>query len=193
MELYGYIFIISLLFSFFIVHIALKNKIIFHIIYTIFDFLYYGLNKDTYKSMRRNEIAMQKLKIILLFSFFICSLFSSCGLNEVDLEEINRSCIYVEEIDDNSSRLSSDCEEVTVNITMPNYVDLYLRASKAENFQGYLAEALQSGDYLTLQFTETVPVITKDGNRIIQSDDAVMNLLEQELIRAMNALEEDTP
>lgn len=152
-----------------------------------------GLKRTVIKVCRRNEIAMQKLKIMLLFSFFICLLFSGCGLNEVDLEEINRSCIYVEEIDDNSSGLESDCEKVTVNITMPNYVDLYLRASKAEDFQAYLAEALQSGDYLTLQFTETVPVITENGNRIIQSDDAVMNLLEQELIRAINALEEDTP
>ncbi len=137
---------------------------------------------------------MRQLKIMLIFSFLICLLFSGCGSNETDLKEINRSCIYVEEVTNDSSGTESNFEEVaTVKITMPDYVDLYQKAGKAEDFQAYLTEALQSGDYSTLQFTETVPVITKDGNRIIQSDDAVMNLLEQELIRAMNALEEDTP
>lgn len=120
----------------------------------------------------------------------VCLLCAGCGPNETDLTELNRSCIQVEEISGGSSGAENGSGETAVRITMPDYAALYRETAKAEDFQACLADVLQSGNYSTVQFTKTVPVTAKDGNRTVQSDEAVNSLLEQELFRAINALEE---
>lgn len=142
-----------------------------------------------------------KKKFIL---FVICAMFCTLGLlacsNDSDkngqgdevsanqLQEANSNCISIETHD---VVMQSDTEgTVEITVQLPNYEKLYKEAYASENPDQYLLKALESGKYDVREYEIKAKVSIEEGQEIIHTDEAIKELLKQELANASNALME---
>ena len=120
-----------------------------------------------------------------------------CGTQQVNEEdlvaksigEINADCILVEEKEGEAE--GEDTEEVALTVEMPDYEKLMIEAYQTDDPETYMKEALSSGDYETKKFDTTAQVTAEDGKRVVHEEEAVDQLLEEEIIKAMNTLTEE--
>ncbi len=102
------------------------------------------------------------------------------------LEFINEKCIAVEEV---NILMESDTEGIaTIIVQMPDYELLFKNASSSENPEQYLLRSLILGNYDIQKFEEIVDVTVENGVTTIHSDEAVLRLLEENLINAINSI-----
>lgn len=105
------------------------------------------------------------------------------------LQEVNAENI---EIETHEVVMQTDREgTVKLTVKLPDYEELYKEAYDTENPDQYLLTALQSGTYTAIQYEITAKVTIENGKEVIHKDEAVKELLEEELSKATNALMED--
>ena len=105
------------------------------------------------------------------------------------LEPINQRNIIVEE---KSIDMASDTEgTATLVVTIPNYELLFKEAVTTENPDNYLLRALLLKDFETQEFEISAEVTVENGGKIVHSDEAVHQLLEECLGNAVYALLEE--
>lgn len=105
------------------------------------------------------------------------------------METINEKNITVEEKEVAMKNQTEGTADVVVK--MPDYEQLFQKASLSENPEWYLLKALLLEDYEIQEFKEVAKVTVENGEKTIHSDEVVRQLLEEALIRAVNALSED--
>lgn len=105
------------------------------------------------------------------------------------LKNINDKCILVEE--KNITMNNETDGTATIIITIPDYTELYLNAIQSDNSEKYIREALESGNYNTLKYEKSAHVTVENGKTIVFYEEIVEQLLEKELIKAINALSEE--
>lgn len=104
------------------------------------------------------------------------------------LEQANQECIVIEE---KNIEMKNEKEgTATIIISIPNYEHLYKEALQAEDSDEYLLNALKEKDFLPVEYEEEVPVTVENSETIIHSEEIVSQILEEELIKAINALAE---
>lgn len=104
------------------------------------------------------------------------------------LEKINQKCIVVEEL---GIIMKNEKEgTATLRIQLPDYKLLFIEASKTENPEQYLLESLASGNYDSCDYKGVAPVTIENGEMVVHSEEVVHQLLEKNLISAINALSE---
>ena len=104
------------------------------------------------------------------------------------LEFVNEKNIIIEE---KNTVMTSETEgEATLIVTIPDYEQLFKEASAAKKPEQYLLNALILKNYNTMEFEISAKVTVENGKRIIDSDEEVHQLLEENLINAINALSE---
>lgn len=104
------------------------------------------------------------------------------------LEVVSKKTIVIEEKD---IIMKTDTEgTATIIVQMPDYEQLFKEASASENPDRYLLKALALGKYDIQKYEENAAVIIDNGVTIIHSDEVVHQLLEKELVDAINALSE---
>lgn len=133
---------------------------------------------------------------VLIYKGTLKSLFISRNENEKnrtlsmeDFEKINFKCIEVQE--GKISMQNSTEGKVAILIQMPNYEQMFKKAITANDPEKYVFDCLKNGEYKTKEFTKEARVSVKDGDTIVHSEEIVNQLLEQELINAINTLSED--
>lgn len=105
------------------------------------------------------------------------------------LKPINQRNIIVKE---KSIDMASDTEgTATLVVTIPNYELLFKEAVTTENPDNYLLKALLLKDYETQEFEISAEVTVENGEKIVHSDEAVHQLLEECLVNAVYALVEE--
>ena len=104
------------------------------------------------------------------------------------LEIVNERNITVEE--ENIVMASETEGTATILVTLPDYELLFKNAVTEENPDRYLLKALLLKDYETQEFEMSANVTVENGKRIVHSDEVVHQLLEESLIKAINALSE---
>ena len=77
-----------------------------------------------------------------------------------------------------------------VCITIPNYEKLFIDAFQKRNPEKYLVDMLEAGQYEILEFFVEVPVTVENGQKIFQTEEIQYQILEEELIKATNAVTE---
>jgi len=103
-----------------------------------------------------------------------------------ELEQANQNCIVIVK---KSIEMENEKEgTATITVSMPNYEQLYKEALQAENPDEYLLKALEEKEFSTVEYEEKVPVTVEKLETIIHSEEVVNQLLEEELIKAINAL-----
>jgi hypothetical protein len=81
-------------------------------------------------------------------------------------------------------------DTASITAQIPNYTQLFAAACKTDNPTTALARAIAKQEYTTIEYTDTV-VVTYDGETpIYLSEDVVKEFIEQELIKAINAVTE---
>ena len=104
------------------------------------------------------------------------------------LEFVNERNITVEEKD---IIMTSENEgTATIVVTLPDYESLFENALTSEDPDNYLLKSLFFRDFETQKFELSANVIVESGEKVIQSDEVVHQLLEKRLIDAINALTE---
>ena len=134
------------------------------------------------------------LTVICVFGITACS--RGFDFNEVkgevsqkQLREINSKSISV---DTNKVVMQSDTiGTVEITIQIPDYKVLYKNVFATENPEEYLLATLQSGKYDICEHTIVAAITIKNGDKILHTDEAVKELLEQELSNAIGALMEE--
>ena len=86
----------------------------------------------------------------------------------------------------------TDDEEGYAEITvkMPDYTKLFLEAAKEKDPEAAVERAAKSGNFDVIEHNIQAQVVTENGVQVIKSDEAVEFLMEQELIKAINAVTE---
>lgn len=134
------------------------------------------------------------MKRILILLVACILAVSGCGIqNEKEeslvtksISELSAASILVEEKD--GSEKSKDDGEVELVVEMPDYVKLMEKAYQTDDPEEYLKKILISGDYETKKIDTTATVTREEGERVVHEQEAVDQLLEQEVIKAMNEM-----
>lgn len=143
-----------------------------------------------------------KKKLILLV---ICETISIWGLmacsNDEDTEEQNSKITAEQLYDANFDCIDVKTHDIVMNsntegtvkitVQLPDYGSLYKDAYASENPDQYLLKALESAKYDIREYEITAKVTVDDGKKVIHTDEAVQELLEQELSDAINTLMEE--
>lgn len=104
------------------------------------------------------------------------------------LEFVNERNITVEEKD---IVMTSENEgTATIVVTLPDYESLFENALTSKDPDNYLLKSLFFKDFETQKFELSANVTVENGEKVIQSDEVVHQLLEKHLIDAINALTE---
>jgi len=102
------------------------------------------------------------------------------------LKEINDKCILIEE---NEVIMKSDVQGIAhITINMPNYKLLFQKAKQTDKPEEYIMNALLLEDYEIVKFEEKVEVTVENGKTVVHSEKRVNQVLEKELINAINVL-----
>ncbi len=136
---------------------------------------------------------MKRVAMLLTASVLVLAGCGNQKVNEEDLSaksigEINADCILVEE---KEGEVEEDTKEVELSVEMPDYEKLMMEAFQTDDPEKYMKEALASGNYETKKMDTTAQVTNEDEERIVHEEEAVDQLLEAELIKAMNTLTEE--
>lgn len=108
---------------------------------------------------------------------------------EMNIVKINRRLIRVNQ---KEISMHSDIEgEAILEIEMPDYAQLFHDAYISDDPEKYISEKMQSGESNMVKHERTAVVTVDDGKKIVHTDETVNLLLEEELIKAINALMED--
>lgn len=143
--------------------------------------------------MKKKTLLFVVLTILYTFGLVACSNNADDANKNVDfsaneLQEVNAACIDVKTHD---VVMQTDTEGVvTITVQLPDYESLYQKAYASKNPNQYLLKALESGKYDVLEYEITAKVTIEAGKEVIHADEAIKNLLEQELSNATNALME---
>jgi len=103
------------------------------------------------------------------------------------LQELSQEAVKINVIEIKDEGYYKGTAEVTVSI--PNYTELFLAAMDKKDPMSAVISALKGKQYEETEFSAEVPV-TFDGNGVetIHSEAFVAELLEQELIKALNTI-----
>lgn len=135
--------------------------------------------------IERMSVDMKKLSYWLLPLLLFCLLLTGCGGNSK--EALQQAAQDAVQVDVKQTTMTSDTEGTAqVVIGIPNYTKLFAEGKDAKDIEKYLTKALKKGNYEVLEFEKTVPVIVEDGEQLVQTEEATKQLLEQELIQAIN-------
>lgn len=105
------------------------------------------------------------------------------------LEKANQESIVIVE---KNIDMENEKEGIaTITVSMPNYEQLYKEALQAENPDEYLLNALEEKEFLTVEYEKEVTVTRENSETIIHSEEIVSQLLEEALIKAINAITEE--
>lgn len=104
------------------------------------------------------------------------------------LEIINDQNIFVEEKEVVMTNATEG--KATLVVKFPDYGELFEKAYASGNPDLYLLKALFLKDYEIQEFEVSANVTVDDGKRIIHSDEAVHQLLEEVLVDAINTQSE---
>lgn len=97
---------------------------------------------------------------------------ASAGVDSVTFEIVKNDGVYA-----------------TINAQVPDYTALLTRALNSSDPEKYFANAISNGDYNTVEYTGRANVATDpNGKEIILSDELIEGFVEQELIKAINAI-----
>ena len=96
------------------------------------------------------------------------------GLEEIDVEET---------VDDSSG-------SVHVTAQVPNYTELFLEAMGSDDPDRALRQAIDGGEYDTVQYESSVRITSMDEDGSPNTDGLVKSFIEEELIKAINAVTE---
>lgn len=110
-------------------------------------------------------------------------------LSEKSLSELNTACVSVEEKD--IEMTSDNSGEVELVVKIPDYKKLYKEAYQTEDPEAYVKDALSSGDYETKTVKTKAEVTVEQGEKNIQKQEAMDQLLEKAVIDAINNIEGD--
>lgn len=141
--------------------------------------------------MKKKIILFVVLTIICVFGLVACSdnadtTNKNGEIPARQLQEANYDCINVETHD---VVMQTDTEGVVkIMVQLPDYEALFKDAYASENPDQNLLKALESGKYDVLECEITAKVIIEDGKEVIHTDEAIKELLVQELSNAINAL-----
>lgn len=128
--------------------------------------------------------------IVCTFSYFgMIQIPFSAGKDAVyNLEEVNQKCITIEEV--HCDWDSDTTGTATILIRLPDYKSIFAKASASKNPGQSIMDVLLSGDYETKEYEKRVDAIMEDGKRNFNPEDVIDQIMEQELIDAINALSE---
>lgn len=104
------------------------------------------------------------------------------------LKTLNERAIIVKE--ENIVMTSETEGNATIVVTLPDYELLFENAVAAKNPDIYLLKALILKKYETEDFELLANVTIENGERVVHSDEVVHQLLEENLVKAINALSE---
>lgn len=137
---------------------------------------------------------MKRISILLAACILMVS---GCGqqkekeeeLATQSISELSADCISVEEKDEGEK--SKEGEEVELVVEMPDYEKLMEKAYQKDNPEEYMKKALISGEYETKKIDTTAAVTMEEGKRVVHKQESVDQLLEEEVIKAMNKVVEE--
>lgn len=131
--------------------------------------------------------------VLALFLAFVGTGLAGCGSKE-DGGKLQAAAQNAVTMEVQQTTMKTESEgEALVLFTVPDYVQLFAEASKADDFDRALLKALQKGQYETVQVEQTVPFVMKENEMVLQTDETLEQILEPMLIDAVNAVtrEED--
>lgn len=111
------------------------------------------------------------------------------GNEELNLEDLNQKCVHVTEKD--IIMESETAGKAQIIVEFPDYTKLYQEASQQENPEQYVIEALQNKNYDIQKAETTAEVSVEDEKTVIHSQEAVEEVLEEAMLEAISALEEE--
>ena len=134
----------------------------------------------------------------IIFAFGVISVLSYFNVIDIPivtayregklLEVINERNIIIEE---ETIIMTNETEgTATIIVTLPDYELLFENAVTAKNPDNYLLKALIFKDYETKEFEVSASVTVENGEKVVHSDEAIHQLLEECLVDAINALSE---
>lgn len=166
-----------------------------------------GGKKQTKKAKKGKTKKKKSKKVILAVSIVIGALLIVIGVlgvlfykgiieipfiyqlsSEDNFAEINRSCIEIEELE--ITMTDDSTGKAKILIRLPDYTEIFLQAAQTENPEQSVLKALKRGKFEYLEFEETVDVTVENRQEVIRSEEIVNSLMEQELIKAVNAVSE---
>lgn len=130
----------------------------------------------------------QLVAFALLLAFAGTGL-TACGGGEDDGSKLQAAAqdAVTTEVQQTTMKTESEGEAVVL-FTVPDYVQLFAEASKANDFDRSLLKALQKGQYETVQVEQTVPFVMENGEMALQTEEALDQILDAMLIDAVNAV-----
>lgn len=81
-------------------------------------------------------------------------------------------------------------DTASITAQVPNYAQLFTDACKTDDPTVALARAIAKQEYTTVEYTDTVAVTYDGETPIYHSEDVIKKFIEQELIKAINAVTE---
>jgi len=137
-------------------------------------------------SMKKRFISVIALALLLAF---VGMGLAACGSGEDDSSKLQEAAqkAVVTEVQQTTMKTESEGEAVVL-FTVPDYVQLFSEACKQDKFDRYLLKSLQKGQYETVQVEQTVPFMMEDNEMVLQTDEALEQILEPMLIDAVNAV-----
>lgn len=128
--------------------------------------------------------------IIILVSFSVADTQLPADFNPNSLlSTLNEKSILIKE---KNVVMESETEgTATIVVTLPDYQLLFENAIKTDHPDNYVLKAFISNDYETQEFETSAPVTVENGERIIHTNEAVHQLLEKNLVNAINALSKE--
>lgn len=130
-------------------------------------------------------INKKRFLVPAIIVLLLCTLFCGCGGQPIDLAELNRSCILVEQKEIHMTDAANGT--AVLSITMPDYEKLYQAAAASPSFKQYMIHALRSGEYETVVFEETASVTVENNKQVVHSEEVISSLLDEQLVIAVEA------
>lgn len=140
--------------------------------------------KAARKNTRRTVLSVSiALFILLSAAAGAVTIWHYVSVNsENELASLNKNCISVQT---GNIVMESETEGTAeIIVELPDYRELYKRASAESDPNQYLEEAFKEKQYAVVEREEKVPVTVENGKQIVHSEEAVEQILEEASIEA---------
>lgn len=109
--------------------------------------------------------------------------------NDLTLDELTHDTIKIEE---KEIKMTDDKNgTVDIVVQMPDFKQILTECQHTNNMEEFIKDKLKKGDYDVIKHELTAQVTVDNKKQIVHSDEAAKQLLETELINAINAVSEE--
>lgn len=151
---------------------------------------------------------MKNKLLTLILVLIMCISLAACSSGNKDSEsfsaestESSEQSLYAELFEDcvktevgsiiNATWDDDNNGTIPITVTMPDFEKIYSSCINSSNRDEELINILESGEYPTITIESTAPIAKNDDDTVIDTDSAVLHIIESEFIKAINSVTED--